>query len=150
MGALLEVVIAFFTEDNWNFHHEAEGSTIRLRFQGDQHVWDCAALVLEEQDQLVFYSVCPVNTPEPLRHSVGEYLTRVNWGLAVGNFELDLEDGQARFKTSIDVEGDRLSFALVRRLVYTNVLTMNRYLPGLLNVIAGRASPRQALAEVEG
>jgi hypothetical protein len=63
---------------------------------------------------------------------------------------LDFEDGEIRYKTSIDVEGDRLSPAMVQQLVYANVLTMHRYLPGIMRVIYGNVSPAEATAEIEG
>ena len=31
---------------------------------------------------------------------VSEVLVRANWGLSVGNFEIDVSDGEVRFKTS--------------------------------------------------
>ena len=66
----------------------------------------------------------------------------------VGNFQLDPQDGQVVCKTSIDVEDDRLSTALVRQIVYNNVLTMNQVLPGLMAMIYANKSPEQALSQV--
>ena len=39
--------------------------------------------------------------------------------------------------------------ALVQQLVYANFLMMDRYLPGIMRVIYGGASPAEAIAEVE-
>ncbi|MEB3294607.1 MAG: hypothetical protein VKJ24_15735 [Synechococcales bacterium] len=61
--------------------------------------------------------------------------------LITGNsnhFELDFNDGEIQYKTSIDVEGDRLTPALIKRLVYTNVAMMDDYLPGIQAVVAGQ------------
>jgi hypothetical protein len=55
-----------------------------------------------------------------------------------------------RYKTSIDVEGDRLSSALLRQLVNVNIDTMDKYLPGFAAVIAGGIEPAAALEMVEG
>jgi hypothetical protein len=67
----------------------------------------------------------------------------------IGNFELDLVDGEIRFKTSNDVKNDRLSSALFQPLVYTNVVMMDRYLPGIMAVIYGGVSPENAIAQIE-
>ncbi|WP_219817787.1 YbjN domain-containing protein [Pseudanabaena sp. BC1403] len=58
-------------------------------------------------------------------------------------------DGEIRSKTSIDVSGDRITFALLRKLIYTNVLTMDQYLPAIMSVIYGNANPKQAIAQIE-
>jgi hypothetical protein len=80
---------------------------------------------------------------------VADFLTRANYGLIVGNFEMDLNDGEVRYKTSIDVEGDELTPALLRNLAYTNVKTMDRYLPGLMSVMYGALTSEQAIHMVE-
>ena len=76
-----------------------------------------------------------MNAPGERMAAVAEFITRANYGLIIGNFELDFSDGEIRYKTSLDVEGDRLSQALIKQLVYTNVLTMDQYLPGILAVL---------------
>ncbi|MBP0018071.1 MAG: hypothetical protein J7647_10995 [Cyanobacteria bacterium SBLK] len=68
----------------------------------------------------------------------------------LGNFELDFEDGEIRYKTSIDVESDRLTPALIKQIVYPNVMMMDEYLPGILAVINGDKTPREAIAQIEG
>lgn len=82
---------------------------------------------------------------------VAEYLTRANYGLPLGNFEMDFSDGEVRFKTSLDVEGEEymLTPAMIKSLVYSNVLTMDRYLAGMMAVIYGDASPEQEIAKAE-
>ncbi len=121
-----------------------------MGFQGENGQWTCYAQAREEQAQLLFYAVCPVKAPEDKRMAVAELLTRANYGLFIGNFEQDMTDGEIRYKTSIDVEGDRLTPALVKPLVYANVLMMDRYLPGIMSVIYGNAAPAEAVAKTEG
>lgn len=150
MGQILDAMVAFLEEDDWPFRQLEEEPVLALGFQGENGQWSCYAQAREEQAQLIFYSVTPVNAPEERRQALAELLTRVNYGLYIGNFELDLDDGEIRYKTSIDVEGDRLSPALVRQLAYANVFTMDHYLPGIMRVIYGGASPAEAIAQVVG
>lgn len=150
MDPILETAMRFFVEDGWKFTRIQGKPLLSLPFRGDHGNWQCWAQVLEERQQFIFYSVCPVNVPEGKRLAVAEYLTRANYGLVIGNFEMDFRDGEVRYKTSIDVEGAEIAPALVRNLVYANVITMDRYLPGLLGVIYGNLTPEQAIAQVEG
>lgn len=66
-----------------------------------------------------------------------------------GNFEMDFEDGEIRYKTSIDVEGESLSFALIKKLVYANVTMMDEYLPGIIAAIKSNVSAKDAIAQIE-
>lgn len=80
--------------------------------------------------------------------AIAHFLTLANYGTLIGNFELDFSDGEIRYKTSIDVQGDRLTPALIKRLVYTNVTMMDDYLPGIQAVVAGQ-DPAEAIRAIE-
>jgi len=43
-----------------------------------------------------------------------------------------------------------LSDPQIRNTIYASVRTMDKYLPGLMDVIYGNASPAEAIASVEG
>lgn len=147
---IFNTVIEFFESDNWNFHWLDGMSVLSVPFTGKNGRWMCYAQAREEQEQFVYYSVCPVNVPKERLAVVAEFVTRANYGMIIGNFELDYSDGEVRYKTSIDVEGDDLSAALVRQLVYANVIVMDRYLPGLMAVIYGEANPTAEIEKIEG
>ena len=87
--------------------------------------------------------------PEDKRERIAEYITRANFGMRIGNFEMDYEDGEIRFKTSIDVEGSRLTYPLVRPLVIVNLQMMDHYLPGITRIIETDITPKEAIALVE-
>ncbi len=147
---ILEEIIDFFTEDNWPFTKIKGEPVLLTAFQGENGKWTCYAKARVEQQQFVFYSVCPVNAPENKRLAIAEFLTRANSGMIIGNFELDFADGEIRYKTSIDVKGDFLSFELIKQLVYANVTMMDEYLPGIISVIDSDVLPEDAIAQIEG
>jgi hypothetical protein len=145
----LEEIINFFTKDDWPYTKIKGEPVLLTAFQGENGKWNCSAKVREEQEQFVFYSICPINAPENKRIAIAEFLTRANFGMIIGNFELDFADGEIRYKTSIDVTGDSLSSELIKQLVYANVTMMDEYLPGIMSVINEDVSPEDAIAQIE-
>ncbi|HYY11454.1 MAG TPA: YbjN domain-containing protein [Kineosporiaceae bacterium] len=149
MGTLLDVVVAYLDQEEFEYHVESD-ERVELSFttsNGVLNTW----FSIDEEDEIVLYVTrCPVFVPEERRVAAMEFLTRATFGLRIGNFELDLEDGEVRYKTSLDVEGDRLSPALLQRIVRPNLATMNRYLPGLLRVVYGATAPADEIAAIEG
>jgi hypothetical protein len=143
--SIFQAIVNFIKEDNWPFAQIKGQSALRLTFEGKNGKCDCYALARETQQQFVFYSVCPVKVPKPKLGAVGEFINRANSGMIIGNFELNFADEEIRYKTSIDVEGDRLTSALIKRLVYANVTMMDEYLPGIKSVIEGDVSPIDAI-----
>jgi hypothetical protein len=85
----------------------------------------------EERDQAVVYAVVEALVPEERRTEVALALHRINAGLYLGGFELDLDDGEVRFKASIDFGGTPPTPELIRPLLAAATMTTARYLPEL-------------------
>jgi len=146
---LLSAVRGFLESDDWKFS-QIEGETaLRFGFTGKNGSWSCFVKTYEDKEQFVFYSVLPNNVPEGKRPAVAEYLTRVNYRMVLGNFEMDFNDGQVLFKISVDVEGGSLAPTMIKNIIYTNVLMVDKYLPGLNKVMYGNATPAAAVQEIE-
>ena len=149
MGDIFETVQTFFTDEEWYFMQLDTRPILKMGFKGDSGEWTCYAQVNEEQYIFYFYSVIPVNVPDDKRAEVAEFITRANYGLKIGNFEMDYSDGEVRYKTSVDVENDELTSALISNLVYANIWTTDRYLPGFMSIIYGNTTPLQAIEKIE-
>lgn len=147
---LLNITANYFQQLQWDFVVSEEDSTIEFVFSGDNGQWRCLIKTRERQSQLVFYSICPIIIPSNFRMAIAEFITLANYGIIIGNFELDLTDGELRYKTSIDVEGDRLKPANIESLIYPNLGTMDRYLLGIKAIIERiDISPSDAIEIVE-
>ncbi len=150
MGKILDIVGSFLQEDDWPYSLVDGHLAYKTAFEGKNGQFACYAQERAEQEQFVFYSIFPVHTPDNRIDDVVEFITRANSGMIIGNFELDYEDGEIRYKTSVDIEDVEIVEPLVRHLIYANVLTMDRYFPGLMRVIYADINPADAIEEVEG
>jgi hypothetical protein len=150
MGRILELVGRFLEEDDWPYSI-VEGRTVyKTGFEGQNGQFTCYAQERAEQEQFVFYSIFPVRAPDNRLSEVAEFITRANYGMIIGNFELDYSDGEIRYKASVDIEDVDVVEPLVRHLIYANVLTMDKYFPGLMRVLYAGIDPADAIEEVEG
>jgi len=144
-----ETLGQFLTEDDW-YPQQLEDKTIyRMGFSGKNGQVTCFAQIRVDLEQFLFYAVAPVKVPEEMRVAVAEFITRANYGLRIGNLELDFSDGEVRYKSSLDFESQTLTPQLIKLAIYPAVQTMDRYLPGLMAVIYGGKSPAEAVAEIE-
>jgi hypothetical protein len=150
MGRILDVVGQFLQEDDWPYNLLEGRAVYKTGFEGKNGQFTCYAQERTEQQQFVFYSVFPVRTPDNRLNEMAEFITRANYGMIIGNFELDYGDGEIRYKTSVDVEDVDLVDALIRHLIYANVLTMDKYFPGIMRVLYAGIAPADAVEEVEG
>jgi hypothetical protein len=144
-----DIVGRFLEEDGWHPQRVGDSFVYRVYFAGQNGELACFAQVRVELEQFLFYVVMPVRAPEERRNEMAEFVTRANYGLRIGNFEMDYEDGEVRYKASLDFEGEALTDNLLRGVIYPAVQTMDRYLPGLLTVIYGSKTPEEAVQEIE-
>ena len=146
---LLARARAYLEVSGWDVEQHPDEPLLRTVAEAPAGVWTCYVKAREDEEQLVFYSVAPRKAPDATRAAVGEFLHRVNYGTIVGNFELDCDDGEIRFKTSLDVEGEELTDVALEKLTTFNVRSMGRYLPLVDQVIDGAVSPLEAIARVD-
>jgi hypothetical protein len=139
----------FLEQDGWHPQKVDDNPVYRVYFAGQNGELACFAQVRVDLEQFLFYAVMPVRAPVERRIAMAEFVTRANYGLRIGNFEMDFDDGEIRYKASLDFESEQLTDNWIRGVIYPAVQTMDRYLPGLLTVIYGGKTPEEAVAEVE-
>lgn len=80
---------------------------------------------------------------------VCEYLTRANFGLAIGNFELDYSTGVIRYKVAMNCRSGLPGISALEDLVAIPVAMFNRYGKGLLAVNNGTMTAEDAARQAD-
>jgi hypothetical protein len=140
----------FLETDEWYPQQVQDEHLYRMGYTGKNGQMTCFARIMVELEQFLFYAIAPVKAPEAARPAVAEFITRANYGMRIGNFEMDFSDGEVRYKSSLDFEQEVLTPRLIKNAIYPVVQTIDRYLPGLMRVIYGDQPPAEAIAEIEG
>lgn len=76
--------------------------------------------------------------------AISLFVNFVNQGLFLGNFEIDLENGKVRYKTSIDMDGIAYTDEIVMNLIYANIAMVDRYFAGIDQFNNGE-DPKEAI-----
>ncbi len=147
--SLYETLVGYFEQDGWTFHRLDEHHAIEMPVAGENGNFRLLAIADEERNILRFLTFIEGKVPQARRHDIMEFLTRANYGLLLGNFEMDLGDGEVRFKCSVDLEGVPLSYPMYQNLLYVSVGVADRYFPGFQRVLQGSSDPAAAVADVE-
>jgi len=116
---------------------------LRCRLQSAQMI------VLVREDNYSTITTLPLTADTDHRLAMAEYLTRVNWGMRNGNFELNMEDGEIRFKSYVHVGAGQLDASAAKLGVMLPFLMIDRYGDGLLEVLFGFRTPREAFEAIQ-
>jgi len=146
---LLDVARAALDERGFLYDVIPDDTLLRFRLQGRSAAYFGTVRTDEEWEQVGVLVTSPVFLPEPSRLRVAELLTRVNFGLRIGCFELDLEDGEWRFRVSVDVEGGELTSRMVNLMLSAALAAMDDHHDATLRVAYGDVGPAQAYADVQ-
>ena len=152
-GRIFNAVTRCFKDNHWKYLWVEIGGEIRLftLVQMKNSDFLCMGRVREEKNEFVFYTYYDVKVPESKRQEAAEFFARVNDGLMIGNFEMDMEDGQAYFRAGIAVADQHISSSEIKYLMLIGLSTTDYYLPGLMSVISSREEPpKGAVALLEG
>jgi len=98
-------------------------------FQNQEYTWNCLVVVREQYKQVLFYSFVPY--PVLDKEIILKKITELNYDLPVGNFEMEWESGQVRFKTYLDFDQQQLNAQMLQTLFEANIYSMNKFLPQL-------------------
>ncbi|MEZ5253623.1 MAG: YbjN domain-containing protein [Microthrixaceae bacterium] len=114
--------------DQEEFHPEQMSETTAYRFgvAGTNGNFRVVVHCNVELEQLYVYVLTDVRVPEDRRLAVAELFTRANYGMRIGNFELDLRDGEVRYKSSVDFEHNALTASLAMNALMPALGTMVR------------------------
>jgi hypothetical protein len=129
-----------------------EEKRIRLNICRRHALYTCHLRISNDDEIFQIHMNYPVLAKdEKMRPQVTEFFTRVNYGLVLGAFELDLRDGEARYHISHIIGEGRLEDEVIRRIIGSALSTADRYFPAYMRVLFGGDTPEDAvfLAELD-
>jgi hypothetical protein len=150
MAEAMDKVLELFRAKEWKFELDEENRLVRSGINGDNGEWRIVISPSDEDEVCLMLSVFPQRCPEHRRAACAELLTRINYGMLVGGFEMDFEGGHINFKSSYPFPRGQLDTEMLQRVVGHNLNCMDKHLPAIMSVIYAGTSPAKALAAVEG
>lgn len=102
----------------------------------------------KEHDFMLFLRM-PEDIPELHRYAVMELITRINYRLAVGHFEMDLDDGEVRFVHRQLLEGNPPGAELLLTLMRVSLDVVDTWYPAMRRIVDDGLHPQAAIAEID-
>lgn len=126
----------FFEKQGFVLEVFDQQTQFQFTYQSESYEWVCMIKIREEFKQVFCYSFLPENIEESQRLNVCQQITKINYDLPIGSFEMDFSDGELRFKTYLDIGETVLTGDALSNLYQANLYSMEKYLPELLPLLA--------------
>lgn len=142
---MVEVVKKFldggFDGDKWNYEVHQEIAFIGGIGGLEGKITDLRFYIIVGDETVTCYHTAPIKAPLEQRAAISEFITRANYGLTNGNFEMDFSDGELRYKTTISqhdlLRNDAAAFRSMRVLMMLGPSMWQRYGDNLAALLFG-------------
>jgi len=104
---MLKIIEKYLHRIGVDYSLRNHNKAIDFEVEAPEGKWSCM-LYLYGRSGIAFYSIVPFIVPTTWRTEMALYLMWLNNERVFGNFELDMETGEIRFKTYIDCESNHL------------------------------------------
>ncbi len=101
---------------------------INFEYYYENRKWDCLLVPKEEFNQVILYIYSPNKLIEEECMDACKALTKINSDLPIGNFELNLETCEVRFKTYTESVSPEISDEQLKLLLDANIYTINKFI----------------------
>ncbi|MDR1409145.1 MAG: YbjN domain-containing protein [Oscillospiraceae bacterium] len=151
-AVIAKQVDLYLHSQDWHYDFDQENGAFDFGMNISGKVKNLRMRIMLGDDYFTVYAIAPMRADENDLETldlVNEYLTRANFGLRTGNFELDFRDGEMRYKASLFCADEVPSIKMIERVVDVPFLMWKRYGTGMINVLYGGKSPADEIAAVE-
>ncbi len=147
MGRIMDTVVEHFDVAGLHYELVPDEDVLESGLCGDNGAFPLRFITNEEDDVLILIMSAEARIPAKRRSSVCEFLTRLNWDLPFGSFQMDLSDGEVIYQSAIDVEDGVLSTTMVSNMISDAIRAVDNNFPGLMAVTFAGILPADAIVD---
>ncbi|MBR2773740.1 MAG: YbjN domain-containing protein [Selenomonadaceae bacterium] len=145
-------VETFFSRDKVKHEPFNERNVASATYSVDARFGHVTIFFHAYEDKIILHFMIPLNAKEEERSKVGEFILRANYGLKVGGFDFDFNDGEVSYRIALYCGDDEFApptYEQIDFAVVIGLMMIERYGDALVKVMFGLVEPVDAIAAVE-
>lgn len=151
---IVDYLKQYFDDKQWPYNYyqpkvrdSQKSHYLSLRMRNKQ--LDCGYLfrVQENNKLLAVYGILPFLIPESHQSAAILLITQINYDMILGNLEMDVNDGEIRYKNAIDVEAVGLDDDILEYLLQS-VVAMTTVAHEIFSDLINNQDPAEQLADL--
>ena len=147
---IVDAVRNWLDDDDWHYEYDAEHHLLKMGISLQSRIKSGRIFIDVKNDCYMVYLISPINGDKDNIAELAKYLTMANYGLMNGNFELNVREGEIRYKTFVNCDGlESLSSAVIQDSIYVGCIMMDRYGNGIAALALGFSDADTEIKKVE-
>lgn len=151
---IVDYLKQYFDDKEWHYNHyqpkirdSQKSHYLSLRMRNKQ--LDCGYLfrVQEKTKLLAVYGILPFLIPESHQSAAMLLITQINYDMMIGNLEMDVDDGEIRYKNAIDIEAVGLDDDILEHLLQS-IIAMTTVAHEIFSDLVNNQYPAEELPDL--
>ena len=105
IDAMVDAVRDYLDGEEYRYEYDAERNVIKLRFTIQSKLRNTNIVIRFKPRGILSHAYSPIDADKDAPVEMMKFLTMANYALFNGNFEMDLEDGEVRYKVWLATDG---------------------------------------------
>jgi len=146
---IVDCLKQYFNDKQWHYTHyrpktndSQKSHHLSLRMRHKQINCGYLFRVQEKNKLLAIYGILPFLIPETHQSAAILLITQINYDMLIGNLEMDVNDGEIRYKNAIDVEAVGIDNEIIDHLLQ-NVVAMTTVANELFGNLINNQDPAE-------
>ena len=151
---IVDFLKQYFEDKEWPYNYyqpkirdSQKSHYLSLRMRNKQ--LDCGYLfrVQERNKLLAVYGILPFLIPESHQSAAMLLITQINYDMMIGNLEMDIDDGEIRYKNAIDIEAVGLDDDILEHLLQS-IIAMTTVAYEIFSDLVNNQDPAEELPDL--
>lgn len=136
---IANAIKSYLKEDDWHFSFDEESGLFEYGLSLRSKIKKISYIVDVKESDYIVYAIAPIGADEEDKKMIAN----------MAEFELDMIDGEIRFKCFVDCDGITPTEDMVRHSIHCPAAMFNRYGAGIVDIIYGNATAKEAVEKCE-
>ena len=150
--SIVEYLKQYFYDKDWHYTYyrprasdSQQSHHLSLQMRNKQVECGYLFRVQEANNLLAVYGILPFLIPESHQSAAMLLITQINYDMLIGNLEMDINDGEIRYKNSIDIEAVGIDDHIMEHLLQS-VIAMTTVTYEIFSDLVNTADPAEDMA----
>ena len=148
---IVDALRDWLDSDDWHYEYDAERHLIKAGITLDCKLRNARIFIPIRGDGSYIVNIySPVSGDPASLDELIKYVAMANYGLANGNFDIDVSDGEVRYKTYVNCKDMKeLPAQIIKDSIYAGWCMMDRYGNGLAALAMGFSDAETEIKKAE-
>ena len=148
---IVDALRDWLDSDDWHYEYDAERHLIKAGITLDCKLRNARIFIPIRGDGSYIVNIySPVSGDPASLDELIKYVAMANYGLANGNFDIDVSDGEVRYKIYVNCKDlEKLPEQIIKDSIYAGWCMMDRYGNGLAALAMGFSDAETEIKKAE-